>query len=321
MSPTSRHIQKVRTKKRHNMKNTKKCNLNLYRLQVVNIMISGFQMEGYQEQYTPKTDDIITYQNHYTSHEQIYSKQLGTISDNLIADSDRAANWLDMKINLRSPSPSNKIRNRLIKQRNGNGNRTLKMIHWNMTNKHWENKTDEIINTINDFKPELFLISEANYHKGLPEYIMNIPGYYLVHSPTFQEHDYDRLILLVEDDVKVKVRHDLMNSQDVASIWLEVTRRGVRKLTIGCIYREHKLLQQAEGHTTGSERQQNARWRSFLKQWVSACQGGADVIVIGDTNLDHNKWQQPENHLRIMVDMTKQDIETLGFAQLVTWHH
>ena len=45
---------------------------------------------------------------------------------------------------------------------NGNGNKALKVIHWNMTNKHWIRKVDEVENTINYFNPDLFLISEAN---------------------------------------------------------------------------------------------------------------------------------------------------------------
>ena len=55
------------------------------------------------------------------------------------------------------------------------------------------NKTDEIENTIVEFKPDLFLISEAYYFNNIPEYKMNIPGYTLIHSPTYKKHGYDRL--------------------------------------------------------------------------------------------------------------------------------
>ena len=144
----------------------------------------------------------------------------------------------------------------------------------NMMNTHWENKKDEIENTIADFKPDVFIISEANFFDDIPEYMTNIGGYQLVHSPTFKFHKYDRLVVLIEDNLKVKIRQDLMDDSNVASIWMDLTRRGVRKITLGCTYREHKLLLQPEGHTSGTERDQNSRWRAFIKQWTTASQGG-----------------------------------------------
>ena len=50
----------------------------------------------------------------------------------------------------------------------------------------------------------------------------------------------------------------------------------------------------------------------------SQSRGGGDTIVLGDLNLDHMKWQTPEPHHRQMIDMIKTQLETLGFAQLVT---
>ena len=48
--------------------------------------------------------------------------------------------------------------------------------------------------------------------------------------------------LLVQDDLKVKIRFDLMDDEDLSSIWIELTGRGAKKITLGCIYREFKLL-------------------------------------------------------------------------------
>ena len=59
--------------------------------------------------------------------------------------------------------------------------------------------------------------------------------------------------------MKVKTRPDLMSDQDVASIWLDVIRRGRKKITMGFVYREHKLLLQPEGDTSGSDTQQERR--------------------------------------------------------------
>ena len=42
------------------------------------------------------------------------------------------------------------------------------------------------------------------------------------------------------------------------------------------------------------------------------------TVVVGDMNLDHLRWDHPEQHLENMVDETKNVIETSGFLQLVT---
>ena len=54
-----------------------------------------------------------------------------------------------------------------------------------------------------------------------------------------------------------------------------------------------------------------------MRQWNNASQG-TDVIIQGDTNLDHLKWLNPDRHLVNMVDMFKDQAETSGFSQIVT---
>ena len=39
--------------------------------------------------------------------------------------------------------------------------------------------------------------------------------------------------------------------------------------------------------------------------------------LIGDTNLDFLKWQQPEDAQKTMVDRTKSEMETEGFTQII----
>ena len=42
-----------------------------------------------------------------------------------------------------------------------------------------------------------------------------------------------------------------------------------------------------------------------------------DITVLGDTNLDYFRWLQPEYGVAKMVDRVKEDIETLGFGQII----
>ena len=59
---------------------------------------------------------------------------------------------------------SNKVRNRIVKARNGNieSKNHLKIIHWNAGSRLWANKLGEIENLLLDLKPDVCYISEAN---------------------------------------------------------------------------------------------------------------------------------------------------------------
>ena len=57
-------------------------------------------------------------------------------------------------------------------------------------------------------------------------------------------------------------------------------------------------------------------WAKFLDQWASV-QTGADTLIVGDLNLDHQKWMSPDPVNQYMVEDTKNKIETLGFVQYV----
>ena len=61
---------------------------------------------------------------------------------------------------------------------------------------------------------------------------------------------------------------------------------------------------------------QNSRWKKIIDKWVRASRT-ADTIVIGDLNLDMNKWTDPEYENKDMVDMVKDSIETLNFSQVI----
>ena len=150
----------------------------------INLLMNCFQLAGPTDNTNPKIENSDI---HFAFKPQMTnetSERSGTSSNSAqLGAAELSSDRLENRINDLRMLLSNKDRNRLIKQKNGNGKKTLKIIHWNMTKKHWENKIDKIENTIVDFKPNLFLISEANYFDNNPEYEMNMRGYSVVHSP------------------------------------------------------------------------------------------------------------------------------------------
>ena len=109
------------------------------------------------------------------------------------------------------------------------------------------------------------------------------------------------------------------------AIWLSLTYSGNRKMRIGGIYREHRLLFKPEPNPTKSDRAQLIRWNLILDGWKKAAQDPL-CTVMGDLNLDFLTWQDPEpSHLN-MTTRTKDEIETRGFTQIIrgptrTWRH
>ena len=74
-----------------------------------------------------------------------------------------------------------------------------------------------------------------------------------------------------------------------------------------------------EPNMSANPPQQLVRWKNFLKQWQKAGRTH-ETIVIGDTNLDHLRWDQPSQRCKYMVEETKMEVETEGFSQQIKGH-
>ena len=75
-------------------------------------------------------------------------------------------------------------------------------------------------------------------------------------------------------------------------------------------------MRQNTPNTPDDKDTQTRRWAQFVQQWVEAS-NQADCIIIGDTNLDHNKWTHPDNLHEDMVNLIKNNIEIKGFQQII----
>ena len=215
-------------------------------------------------------------------------------------------------------SLSHKLKNKQVKIKNGNGvlGKSLLIAHWNMGSKFWQRKQVEAEVVTMEFKPDLFIVTEANMLNSLSEQEKNITGYKLYVPKTSQVQVVSRMVIFVRESLQVEVKTDLMDT-DVAAIWMKVGARGRRPLLIGGVYREHKYLFQDPETDTGSDMSQLLRWTKFVETWVNAARSNQDIMVIGDVNLDSLTWATPTPAHTRMVDLIKQQIETLGFYQMV----
>ena len=200
---------------------------------------------------------------------------------------------------------SNRDRNRMWKMKNGNGKmrQNLTVIHWNMGGKLWENKLLEIEMVKMEFDPDIQIVSEANMKLSLTEMERQVPGYYMILPKTIELQNHARLVMLVREGLEVKTLNELMDNQ-LAAVWIRVSSRGRKSMTIGAVYREHQLIWQEEENDSGSAQCQNERWNRLIDQWKRAARD-SDVMVIGDLNLNHLKWGNPDQIQVRMIEKVK----------------
>ena len=164
-------------------------------------------------------------------------------------------------------------------------------------------------------KPDMIFISEANLRYNTPASQKDIQGYYIVTPNTEINMGYSRIILLVREGVQLTILNNCMDD-NIPAIWVKLTSKGKKTLTIGGIYREfHHLLQPLPNLTDDRQLQIN-RWKTTISSWRRAARNGK-CILVGDLNLDYKKWNSQDYRLKNLVQIMKDDIESEGFQQLV----
>ena len=98
----------------------------------------------------------------------------GKLRESLQSQSTGAAvTWLRSQLSghdtaVMDHSISRKMRNKLVKQINGNGKNTLLISHWNLGSKKWQNKKNQIQALVDSDNPDVMFISEANLDELTP---------------------------------------------------------------------------------------------------------------------------------------------------------
>ena len=179
---------------------------------------------------------------------------------------------------------SNKLRNKRIKCRNGNRNKSIHIVQWNLGSRQWQNKLDEIQLLVDELLTDIAFITEANLWEGVSDHLCKVEGYELLQPLTISRLGYSRIVAMVNENLQYRVLTEHMED-DLSTFWLKVGGRGTKGVIVGGIYREHTLLGQPESVETI---EQERRWSRILKQWKNVSSNQA-CAVVGDMNIDMNK--------------------------------
>ena len=211
-------------------------------------------------------------------------------------------------------SISRKRRNKLIKQLNGNGKKMINICHWNLGSKNWIKKRNQIQALADQLNPDILVISEANLNPGTPLYESQIMGYQITFPKSTTINLTARVILLTKDELNIKVEENLME-ETFSSIWIKLSIPGNKSVLICGAYREHQYLCQTTDWSLHPD-EQAIRWNIFLKQ-VERASATSICHLLGDFNLDFNRWNTPDQAHKKMVEDSKQYLEAGGFLQFI----
>ena len=184
----------------------------------------------------------------------------------------------------------NKLAHILYGNKKANG---IRICHWNKGPGFLRNKIPEISEIVNDLHPHIIGISEANLLQQHDQGQVQLDDYVLHTCPTIDNISLrsSRIVVYTHQSLVVKVRYDLMCDQ-YPSIWMEVGLPRHKKFLVGQTYREWQLPNQPD-KTSLAVAEQQIRWSRFLDQWERALDTGLEVHLLGDLNMNHCNWTDP----------------------------
>ena len=226
-----------------------------------------------------------------------------------------------------------------------NGNREsrgkkLTAMYWNKGNSYLVNKMEDIKTLVEQHKPMIFGIGEANVTADHDLKDVQLVDYNLHLASSIKNPNMriSRVVVYTHKKLVVKKREDL-EDEETQAIFLEGGLANQRKTLWLMAYRQWKLVsvpgpgQRAVG-VAGTETiaVQGERWGRILASWSKMLQEGKEVVSMMDSNLDHTNWTEDHETLarhstswthRDLIEKLFNEVFSEGAVNMVagpTWH-
>ena len=159
-------------------------------------------------------------------------------------------------------------------------------------------KMNDIKSLIEQHKPHIFGLAEANVQINHNMDELQIPGYTLhltssISNPVLG--NVARVVVYTSKSITVRRRPDLEDPL-LQLISLEAGLPGKRKTIYMVGYRQWKLAGQTDD-TSSTVIAQEDRWKRLLSKWETALAEGKEVISVMDANLDAIMWRNEPHTL------------------------
>ena len=190
-----------------------------------------------------------------------------------------------------------KIRNKLSHMINGNKvkNHKLNLMQYNKGNANFENKINDINDIMQNHKPDIMCISEANLKASNLNILNNFPDHNIEHNLMSRDIDTSRNILIINKNISYKRRYDL-EENFTCTIWIQISipRKNKQVLVMGG-YRQWQLPKLLDNTNTKTSKKQLDRFKIIIQKWQKALAETIDTIVLMYDNIEthidntHNK--------------------------------
>ena len=300
------------------------CNINLARGRVKNVTLRE-RLNNMENVIVSKSEGIHEYEYTYVYlHMHMYIQCGGfrlryiyySNKHKTYTSTNSMGNFRHRKEGMTWMKPKKEI-NKIEHIKNGNKRQGLTMMHWNMGSTNLQNKMRELERVIQERKPGIIGISEANLKQTVEMDKVRIPGYEIYTSYTAEGGVMRRLVTYVREGVNVKLREDLMDT-NFSSIWLEINlKQGKKdvKILVCNFYREHKVVGIDK---TDQREEQWMRWSIFLEQWTRALECHEEIHVMGDANFNWKLIDRNQGTTNTgIAEATKDIILTQGVTQCI----
>ena len=210
--------------------------------------------------------------------------------------------------------------NKLMHALNGNKNNGYKIAAWNcrrglLKDGSPSEKVTDIEMYLQKHQLHMFGIIECDLHgprsrinRRLPlstkdiHEKLHIDGYSILLPQSWYTHDQARILIFVKDGIHLKERKLTCGDSDLQSISVELGLGREKKTCVNIFYRE--FTGGVSGlNSIGSQRERLCRQ---VSPWKSLYAGGRDVVILGDSNLCANQWEN-ENYQRRELAIMVQD--------------
>ena len=203
-----------------------------------------------------------------------------------------------------------------MKITNGNGKPALKCGHQNLGPGIVFNKFHQLESILCLMKPDVLGISETILDEQSEALLLDMG------LSVETKHDSERISVVIKDSVVYSRRLDL-ECEDMPAIWLEIGT-GASRFIVAHLYREWQMpsTRRDVQHWTQDWRHQLVRWNKFVDIWEQVMDNdGLEVHVMGDCNMDTNKWRQLGNKhdpkVQPCVDLLYEKIFASGVVQTI----
>ena len=225
------------------------------------------------------------------------------LSVNILRAANYSASIAAIVINIeRDYKKSMKLkRNKIAHAYNGNKSSKvvvkshIKAVQINKGNSNFRTKKNLIQNLVNVEKPDVLVISEANFESDNKTMHIDFKGYN-VESKFLGDSKLARIIVMINSNLTYE-RLYRYETKDNSMIVLKIRLSTNKFLHMLCIYRQWKLLHTEDVNSNKLEKQLD-RLRSILSVITKIRADNKELIMLGDVNIDlwapNDPGQRPE---------------------------